>query len=396
MAYTVPNVSCAVLFDGVYGDITGVQSVQISRGRRRFQDQFAQTTCVVELIPPATFVTDPKVGRYLDIRVTNSSGTRAWFTGRISDIERTYDFPYNSVTGAAPGDRMIITAVGAVGAIGQAGNAVIASPLTNDARENMVDLTNLIDVYMDEYVSVSGSTDKWNKFGVSTTIAAGNNQSFLDLMNYLLNAGQAFIDDIDMQRNEILGKKFEVNAYNTSSRAITFSDNPGAGEYKFTGITYLSGAMETFNEVTVSGYDTSLAKQTANSGAGAPYNELQYQTQLNSTGTMASLAGYLVITQNETEITPVVVRTNTLVADGIETKCYMSRGGTEWFDQLIGALATVEFRGSTVTGIVQGCNMAFYPDHANFEFYLSPFLGAAFTLDSTVLGVLDTNRLGYP
>jgi hypothetical protein len=67
-----------------------------------------------------------------------------------------------------------------------------------------------------------------------------------------------------------------------------------------------------------------------------------------------------------------------------------------WWNNLNGAIVTIEFRGTTVEAVVQGVNINFYESHANLEFYLSPFLGAAFTLDSTVLGVLDTNRLGYP
>lgn len=399
MAYTVPVVAYAAAndFEGTYTALTGIQSVHISRGRRRFQDQFTQTTCAVELIPADSYTLPLEVGQWIDVRVLPISTDRAWFTGRISDVQRDYDFPYDTVSGAAPADRITITAVGAMGAIGQSGNAIMIGASTDDARENMVNLMAGIDVYMDEYISVSGSTDKWNKFGVSTTIAAGTGQSNLDLMNWLANAGQAFIDDVDLFRLDVSGQNFMVNAYNTSDREIVFSDNPGVGEYKFNGITYLSGALDTFNEVTVSGYDTSLTKQSVNSGAGAPYNELQYQTQLNSTGQMLSLAGYLVTTQNETDPTPIVVRTNTLIADGIQAECYMSQNTVaDWFNQLIGAAATVEFRGTTVTGIVQGASMAFYPEHANFEFYLSPFLGAAFTLDSTVLGVLDTNRLGYP
>lgn len=396
MAYTVPVVAYSTSLSGTYTALTGIQSVHISRGRRRFQDPFSQTTCVVELIPANSYATPLEVGQFIDVRVTNSGSAKAWFNGRISDVERTYEFPYNSGTGAAPADRITITAMGGVAAVGQAGNAVVIGAATADARENMVNLLSGIGVYMNTAFG-TGADDVYNKFDVSTTIAAGSSQSYLDLVNYLANAGQAFVDDVDVGRAILLSASFEINAYKSSTRSWTFSDNPGAGEYKYTGLAYLSGALETFNEITVAGYDTSLTKQTANAGIGAPYNELQYQTQLNSTANMSNLAAYLLTTQNETEPTPFVIRTNTLVADGIETKCYMAKtGATDWFDQLLGAAVTLEFRGSTVTGIVQGASLAFYAESANFEFYLSPFLGAAFTLDSTTRGVLDTNRLGYP
>ena len=228
MAYVVPVVAYAAAndFEGTYTALTGIQSVQINRGRNRFQDQFNQTTCVVELIPANSYALPLEVGQWIDVRVLPIFTAAAWFTGRISDVQRDYNFPYNTGTGAAPADRITITAVGAMGAIGQSGNAIMIGASTADARENMVNLMAGIDVYMDEYISLSGSTDKWNKFGVSTTIDAGTTQSNLDLMNWLANAGQAFIDDVDLSRLDAAGQNFMVNAYNTSSREIVFSDNP--------------------------------------------------------------------------------------------------------------------------------------------------------------------------
>jgi hypothetical protein len=62
----------------------------------------------------------------------------------------------------------------------------------------------------------------------------------------------------------------------------------------------------------------------------------------------------------------------------------------------IGASASIVFRGTTVTGQIQGLSAAFYPDRASVQLYFSPSLGTPFTLDSSTNGVLDQNRLGYP
>jgi hypothetical protein len=62
----------------------------------------------------------------------------------------------------------------------------------------------------------------------------------------------------------------------------------------------------------------------------------------------------------------------------------------------IGASASIVFRGTTVTGQIQGMSAAFYPDRAGVQLYFSPSLGTPFTLDSSTNGVLDQNRLGYP
>jgi hypothetical protein len=395
MAYTPPVVSYATVMDGTYTALTGIQSVSIRRGRQRFQDPFSNTVCVIELIPANSYTTPLEIGQYIDVRVSNSSSARAFFTGRISDVERDYSFPYNSVTGAAPADRIVITCMGALGALGQTGNAILSSPNTDDARNVIVDIVSPLNVYMD--IAIGSTADVFNLFGVQVTVPAGSDTANLDYVNYCLRAGQAFIDDVDMQRNDVGTKTFEVNAYKNSTRTWTFSDSTtGAGIYKYNNIVYLSGAENAFNEINVTGYDPSLATQSADDGSAPPFNSLQYRTQLNSTGAMATLAEYIVDVQNETLPTPYIIKTNTLIADGIDTQIYMNRGAFEWFDQVIGATVSIQFRGTTSTAQVQGLTANFYLEYATFEFHLSPSLGIPFILDSTLNGVLDTNRLGYP
>lgn len=395
MPYTAPVVSYSATLDGTYTALTGIQSVLINRGRRRFQDPFNQTTCVIELIPANSYTVPLEVGQFVDVRTSNSSSARAFFTGRISDVERSFAIPFNSVTGAAPADRITITVLGAVGTIGQQGTGGVLG-FAGDARRAIQDLTNTVAVHLD---SDGVAVNQFNDFGVNVTVPPDSKEPFLELINSCLRAGVAFMDDIDMQRTPVSGKNLEVNAYRTSSREWTFSDNTtGSNIYKYTNIKYLSGAESAFDEVIVSGTPSIGSTATANSSNPPPFNTLQQKTLLNTFSVMQNLAQYLIVTQNETEITPYVISTNTMVADGVETKTYMSRGGagTEWFDQVVGAIVTINFRGSTVRALCEGMSGSFYPDHANFEFYFSPFIGAAFVLDSATLGVLDTNRLGYP
>jgi hypothetical protein len=409
MAYTVPVVSYAAVnnFEGTYTALTGIQSVSINRGRRRFQDQFAPTVCTIELIPANSYTVPLEVGQWIDVRTSNVSSADAYFTGRISDVERDYSFPYNSGTGAAPADRITITALGAMGSMGLGGPIILlpATTETADARGNIGGAALGAKIYQEFVLAATVGADNYNKFGVSTTVSSGGQQSRLDLINYLTNAGQAYADDIDMSRvgkkvGGVIQQTLQIHSYRSSTRTWTFSDNPGVGEFKYTGINYLSGAQETFDKIIVNGWDSSLAPQNAGTSVSAPLNALSYRTQLNSEATMLNLANYLLTVQNDTEPTPVVIRTNTLVADGIETKCYMSKlpapQTASWFDQILGSVITIEFRGTTVLAQVQGVNINFYDSHANFEFYLSPSLGVPFTLDSTTNGVLDTNRLGYP
>ena len=120
MSYTPPTVNYATTSVGTFTSLTGIQSVTINRGRRHFQDPYPPTVCTIELIPADSYATPLAIGQFIDVRDTNSGSSPCYFTGRIIDVVRRYDMPYNNVTGAAPGDRITITATGATGLIGSA------------------------------------------------------------------------------------------------------------------------------------------------------------------------------------------------------------------------------------------------------------------------------------
>jgi hypothetical protein len=405
MAYSPPVISYATTLNGTYTALTGIQSVSIRRGRQRFQDPFPGTSCVIELIPANSYTTPIEVGQFVDVRTSNAGSAPAFFTGRISDVERNYAIPFDSVTGAAPADRIVITVQGAMGVIGQAGKTSIGYTSSSDVRIIIDGLLTLINVDMPKTTGVSA--EAYNFFGVDGETFSAERYQYLDLVNRCCRAGVAYIDDVNTKRVKRgpFNSSFQVNAYRSSERVWTFSDtSTGANIYRFTSLNFLSSAESTFTEIQVSGAAESLGIATENTGLGEPYVTLQHDTQLRFFADMESLAAYLLIIQNESEPTPFSIKTNTVVADGIETKTYMATNSAsvsppslaDWFDQIIGAVVTIEFRGSTIDAIVQGVNSNFYADQANFEFYFAPYLGGAFTLDSAALGVLDTNRLGYP
>lgn len=401
MAYTAPTVSYATSIGGTYTTLTGVQSIYISRGRQRFQDPIGNTVAVIELIPANTYTTPLAIGQYLDVRTSNSATAPSWFVGRISDVERVYDLPYSPSSGAAPGDRIIVTVQGAIGVVGQSGTLNYAA--TGDAAELMRYALGEADVGYYGY-TFGGSPG----YDVPATIPSSAilTKGILDTVNALARSCNVTFDDMDNQRATYTYLASTYNLLATTNewqnyRPFTLSDNPGVGEYKYTQIRYLSGALNAFNQVQVDGYEGSgLAPQVAKTGT-PPYNAVTFDTNLNSTGTMSSLAGYILALNNETAPTPFVVSTSTVAADGCEVLAYMGANPSKTVTSLNGATPlnsqiTIEFRGTTVTALLQGLTATFYPDRANIEFYLSPSLGVPFLLDSTTFGVLDTNRLGYP
>ena len=158
---------------------------------------------------------------------------------------------------------------------------------------------------------------------------------------------------------------------------------------------YLSSVQNAFTEVQVT--PEGLTTQTATSGS-APYNTLVYSTLNATTADALSLANYVLTVQSLTTVTPYSITTNTKIADDCLKLAQMNTSEIYFSGDSrmpLGATLQVIFRGTTVDVQVQGINTTFYPDYATVQLFLSPSLGVAFTLDSTVSGILDTNRLGY-
>lgn len=402
MVYTAPKVCYSTTVNGTYSVLTGVQSIQVRRGRQKFQDPFPHTVCTVELIPATSYSTPLKVGQFIDVREENTANAGCWFSGIISDIERQYAVPYNSSTNYAPADRIIITALGATGFLGTAGNVNLNT--TADARTLIKTIVDdpAVNVFMENLVATNpADVAYFNEFGVSTTINSSNSDGVLDTINNLLRSGQGMIDDVDRQRTAVGTQTLQIQTYKTTS-AVAYSFTDGSvsgGQYKFTNIKYLSGAETRFSEVQVNGYDNSLTPQVASTGT-APHNSLTYSTALNSTTQMNSLANYVLTVNNETAPTPIMVSTTTIAApNSVYLLSIMTKKNYDippHYEYCLGAVATIYFRGTTVTGLVQGITTNFYPDYASLDFYISPYLGIPFVLDSVYTGKLDEDRLGYP
>jgi hypothetical protein len=379
MSYTAPTVNYSATINGTYTSLTGVQSVSISRGRQRFQDNFPQTSCVIELIPANSYALPLAVGQFIDVRNFNSAAGIAYFQGVITDVNRKFSIPYDSSTGAAPGDRITITATGSVGQLGN-------TSLNNYSVANTSAIVEVINAANENDVGVNYLNDT----GLLTS-AQTFTGGLLDLINTLLRTMQFFLDDLDSKRTGTF-RAFWVGIYANSLLDFTFSDAGTVGAFKFTDLQYLSSVQNVFTQVEV--VPKGLATQTVNTGV-APYNTLVYDTFSASTANAADLAQYILATQSSAQITPFTITTNTNVSPDCVGFAAINKFNDSAAVQIIGALVTVIFRGTTVTAQIQGINTTFYPDYASVQLYLSPSIGAPFTLDSPILGVLDQNRLGF-
>lgn len=393
MPYTPPTASYATTINGTYTALTGIQSIFVSRGRRRFQDNFPGSTCVIELIPANSYATPLALGQFIDVRTSNSATAPAFFVGRITDVERRYNIPYNTSTGAAPGDRIRITATGGTGAI--ASNYLTAYQRGTGAQDALVSIGEVA-----QFVSVlvqypSSSTS----MPVEDLVFTGG---AMDYVNQACRTGLVVIDDYDNQRATFVGttKTFSdfafVYEYGQMAEYQTlfpaFTDTGGSG-YKFNRVEYLSSVNNAFTKIIVD--PNTGASQEATRG-NPPYNTLVYATYNTSSADTFALADYLATVNSQTTPVPYSISADTTMADTITdlAKILLAKPSITSLNYVIGLPISVTFRGTTVYATIEGINTTFTPEKATVQLYLSPSLGQPFTLDSSFAGVLDRNRLG--
>jgi hypothetical protein len=387
MPYTPPVVSYSATVNGTYTALTGIQSVVITRGRQRFQDPTQPLTLSLELIPANSYALPLARGQFIDVRATSSATSDGYFQGQIIEVKRQYAIPFNSVTGAAPGDRITIEAVGSIGQL--SGNI-----LTNYSWLNQL-TSNLLDTSANN-AGVGSFTLQNNINRVSAQTYSG---SSFDLMNELLRQLQYEAYEVDQNRTAgSLRAGFSPAGFQWST-PLTFSDAGTPGAYKYSDIEYLTSVRDSFTQVNVE--PQGLAVQTAQTGS-APFNPLQYQTFNDTTADALDLASYVLTLNSRTALTPFMLTSDTTFDSTVVGLARMpsindtfypnpTSGGV--YKSIIGAPVQITFRGSTVLAALKGTSIGFYPDRARVTLYFSPF-EYAFQLDSATLGVLDQNRLG--
>lgn len=385
MPYTPPTVNYNSGTDSTWYTITGVQSVNISRGRQRFQDPVSQSSMVVELIPANSYTLPFAIGQAIDVRDTNSSSAVCYFQGRITDVQRSYAFPYNSGTGAAPADRIRITATGATGIIG-------TGQLSGQTLTNNYTYANIATVAGVQGVSWSGSGFE-NAVKNSAQTYSG---AALDCVNQLLRTSQTTIDDCVVSRSSAQIYAVTTWATGVQMNSIAFTDT-GSG-YAYSGLEFLSSVQNTFNwiELEATGVYTVIAALGS-----APYNALLYSTFSETPTDASSLAIYLWnMLSGQVQAAPFSISTSTVTSASCMQLAQLVKDGSSfplgYTNAVMGQPVSVAFRGSTTYGTVIGVNAAFYPDRGNVQLFLAPSLGTPFTLDSSAFGVLDQNRLGFP
>lgn len=406
MPYTAPTVNYSATMNGTYTTLTGVQNVSFNRGRKRFIDPFEPTSCVIELIPATSYALPLAVGQFIDVRPTNSSGSEAFFVGEITDIQRTYDIPYNAVSGAAPGDRITITALGPIGLIGRtAGNnlnySVLEQPLftQNMIRQSCARFFNvnadnfaggfLFNPLVQEQTTSEPPLDVINRYAASDPVYLADRDNARLISTRPSGSGYVGLGPVEFQITQV-GQATEAG------NAFAFSD--AGGGFKYVGVEFGTGAENTFTQVNVITQNvdggTVIPNQTVSIGF-APFGSLNWQTYLEDFPVASdpyryarNLAQYIFARSYVETAAPFSLAMSTNADDTITNLAKMNT-------IMPGFRGTIVFRGVTYRVTLEGLQVNFGVDSASVRAYFSPFPLATFILDSAQNGVLDTNRLAY-
>lgn len=407
MPYSAPTVNYSATMNGTYTTLTGVQNVSFNRGRKRFIDPFEATSCSIELIPANSYALPLAVGQYIDVRQTNSSSSEAFFVGKITDVQRSYDIPYNSVTGAAPGDRITITALGPIGLIGR----TAANNATYSVLANPVTTTDMISQTCARFFNVA-AIDFAGGFNFSPLVQEQTTSNPpLDVINQYAASDPLYLADRDNARvittrpsgsgyvglGPVDFKITQVGQRTEAGNAFAFSDSGGG--YKYVGLEFGTGAENTFTQVNVITQNvdgnTNIPNQTVSLGF-APFGSLNWQTFLEEWVSPSDpyryardLASYIFTRSYVETAAPFSLSLSTSADDTVTNLAKMNT-------IMPGFRGTIAFRGTTYRVTLEGLQVNFGVDSASIRAYFSPFPLDYFILDSAQNGVLDTNRLGYP
>lgn len=167
----------------------------------------------------------------------------------------------------------------------------------------------------------------------------------------------------------------------SSTTPYTFTDIPGDGKDKYNEIVFRSAADNYSSKVIVQA--DGFADQTAGTGA----YPIQISTISSGTAEAANLAGYYFTQLDLNQQVPFAITWSSpiSVTGPIMSSPYATNRPV-----------TITFRGATYTCVIIGGDFTMSNSEWRATAYLVSSLAQAFlVLDSTTLGVLDTNKLGF-
>jgi hypothetical protein len=365
-------------------DVTSqVINVSLRIGRQKITDRWTPDICQVELIPSSTFST-PTIGSFVKLTVTGASNQA--FYGPVTDVQRTYGIPYNSGTGAAPADRVVVTAESwAKSAAGRARASAVSITAGNPLADGINTLntslsTNIARFYQDQSIDATLKQQGETYTGL-----------FLDFINSVMISTVGYLQERMSTANP--GLYFATNGSNAANNYLNFTDtgsqSSATNTYFYDQIEFLSSIDNNYTEVTVA-YNNGSGPNSATTGS-APYTTYSTTSNLQLSGQATDCAGIYLASLSQSSTRPYRLSTTSQIVGSVDLDTVL---GNQISSIVIGSLVTVTFRGTTYNVILEGFTVSQDLDQARYTFYFSPAIGVPLVLDSTAFGILDTNTLG--
>ena len=358
-------------------------------GRQQLTDRYTPDTFSVELLAPLTAgPAIPPVRYYLRAQTNVTGVDVTMFAGIITDVNRDYGMPYTSATGAAPADRITITAASYgmyLAGRGFATSVVIGASTTLETAVNAV---------YDDGVSTSGgptfvgspssASNIWNTAIAQDETYSGN---VLDYINSVVASVVSRMSDgpsLTAGPNLLDGNYVSGNDFNFSDGAAF-----GTQTHPYYQIEFLASDNNSYTEIRV-GYNSNAATATAVSGS-QPYQTYSTVSVLENASTAQGAADLTLAILSQSQYAPFRVSTKASIMTNPLLPEQLSSANT---GRAIGSEINIRFRSTVYTVILEGYTITQDLDDAYYAFYFSPALGQPLILDSTAFGILDTNTLG--
>ena len=354
-----------------------VIAANVRIGRQQITDRWTPDVATIELLaPPNSGPAIPPIGDYL--RINGASGC---YSGVITDVARDYGIKYTSATGAAPSDRITITAASRGMYVG--GRAFY----TNVAVTAGVVLNGYIDGTW--FFSVDGAlaapqlAGTAGNFTVETGTISGN---ALDALNSAMVSCVGYMWDRGLSGIPNVAQNAERQSLNYVNFTDTGSQSSATNTYFYDQIEFLASDDNSYTETQIA-YNNNAATASATSGS-APFNVYQTKSVLNTLSQAQQVADVLLSVVSQTSYRPFRISTKASIVGSFDLAANLDAYN------LVGTSCTVTFRGTTYNMIIEGYAISQDLEDARYTFYFSPALNAALILDSTAFGILDTNTLG--
>ena len=347
-------------------------SLSVTKGRQQVQDPFKAGTATVTGLDISS-VSGLNIGDYLSITVVAINGSPVLyrvFHGLIADITADYGFNTNM-------DRWTIQADDSLAAAGRAFTS-------NSFGAGVTTATAAI-------LSASGTSV--GVFEPLPTLAASRvsaqsftNENLLTVLNQLIATEQGRL----VSTTPLAILFFNRNSINIFGLLCNFTDGTVASALpavKYQQIVFRSRADSFFTKVIVE--PAGLASQSAGTGT-RTYTMSSY----DQTTTQASdLAGYVLATLDVSQDVPASI---SYIAENqaVASVVFALRAAVD----TLGAERTVQLtlRGTTYLCFVEGFTISADPSDTRFTLNLSSSeASVGLVLDDTILGVLDTSKLGF-